>query len=114
VLASPTWAWLMTPMIWAANQLDRGFIPNDMLATIDAEVGFDVTAQLGQIRAPSLLIAGGRDRAFPLPLVEATVAGIPNCRLIVYPHAGHLGTMMNRHFGRDVAAFLSMPLPGPA
>ena len=54
-------------MIWAAHQLSRGPIPTDMLATIDAEVGFDVTSQLNQIRSPTLLIAGGRDRAFPLP-----------------------------------------------
>ncbi|HEY2827382.1 MAG TPA: alpha/beta fold hydrolase [Pirellulales bacterium] len=107
VLASPSKAWLMAFLIWASYKLSRAPIPNDMLATIDAEVSFDVTSQLNQIRAPTLLIAGAQDRAFPLNLVQTTAAGIPNSRLIVYPKAGHLGTMLNRHFGRDVATFLS-------
>lgn len=113
VLASPSKAWLMAFLIWAGHKFSRGSIPNDMLATIDAEVGFNITSQLNQIRAPTLLIAGARDRAFPLSLVQATAAGIPNSRLIVYPKAGHLGTMLNRHFGRDVATFLAAPLPSP-
>ncbi len=82
-----------------------------MLATIDAEVGFDVAPQLNQIHALTLLIAGGKDRAFPLDLIQATTAGILNSRLIVYPRAGHIGTMVNRHFGHDVAAFLATPIP---
>ncbi len=114
VLATPPMSWLMTSLLWASHKLTRGPIPGDMLATIDAEVGFDVTSQLHQIRSPTLLIAGGRDLAFPLPLVQATAAGIPNCRLIVYPRAGHLGAMINRHFGHDVANFLASPVPSPA
>jgi pimeloyl-ACP methyl ester carboxylesterase len=113
VLASPTWSWLMTPMLWASHKLENGASPDDMLATIDAEVGFDVTQQLNQIRSPTLLIAGGRDRAFPLSLVQATAAGIPGSRLIVYPKAGHVGTMIYRHFGRDVASFLNTPNSKP-
>jgi pimeloyl-ACP methyl ester carboxylesterase len=111
VLFPPALGWLMTPMLWAAQQLERRSNPNDMLATIDAEVGFDVTPQLGRIRCPCLLIAGARDRAFPLPLIEATAAGIPGSRLIVYPRAGHIGTMLDRRFGRDVADFLSTAQP---
>ena len=113
VLSPPGKAWLLAASIWVAHQFSRHSIPNDMLATIDAEVGFDVTAKLNQIRVPTLLIAGGRDRAFPLPLMEATAAGIPHSRLIVYPRAGHVGAMMNRHFGHDVTAFLSTPDSGP-
>ncbi len=107
VLAPHGWSWLFAPVLWCANRLERKSDPSDMLATIYAEVGFDVTSQLNQIRAPSLLIAGGRDRAFPIDLMRATASGIPQCRLIVYPRAGHLGTMMNRRFGRDIATFLS-------
>jgi pimeloyl-ACP methyl ester carboxylesterase len=113
VLASPTWCWLMAPMLWAGHKLENRHSPDNMLATIDAEVGFDVTQQLNQIRSPTLLIAGGKDRAFPLALVQATAAGIPGSRLIVYPKAGHLGTMINRHFGRDVASFLNTPNSKP-
>ncbi|HEY2589207.1 MAG TPA: alpha/beta fold hydrolase [Tepidisphaeraceae bacterium] len=117
VLAPRGGEWLMVPMHWVAHQFEKRWDPNDLLATIDAEAGFDVTPRLGEIRSPTLLIAGGRDRAFPPELVRATAAGIPGSRLIVYPKAGHLGTMMNRHFGRDVAGFLATshpPEPGDA
>jgi pimeloyl-ACP methyl ester carboxylesterase len=111
VLAAPPKSWFMAFIMWAAHSLRPRQIPTDMLATIDAEVGFDVTPQLNQIRAPTLLIAGGKDRAFPLDLIQATAAGIPNSRLIIYPRAGHVGTMMNHNFGRDIADFLSSPVP---
>jgi pimeloyl-ACP methyl ester carboxylesterase len=109
VLASPRTEWLMATTLWFSHRLERGKhpIPYDMLATIDAEVAFDVTPRLGEIRSPTLLIAGAHDRAFPLPLVQATAAGIPNSRLIVYPKAGHVGTMIHPNFGRDIATFLS-------
>lgn len=107
VLAPPGGERLMTPLLWAAHQFDRNTDPNDLLATIDAEVGFDVTARLNEIRSPTLLIAGGRDRAFPLSLMQATASGIAGGRLVVYPKAGHIGTMTNRRFGPDVANFLS-------
>lgn len=114
VLFPLPWSWLAAPLMWACHKLNRGPMPTDMLATIDAEVGFDVTARLNQIQSPTLLVAGGRDRAFPLDLVKATAAGIQNSRLIVYPRAGHLGAMINRHFGRDVANFLAEPIASPA
>jgi pimeloyl-ACP methyl ester carboxylesterase len=54
-----------------------------------------------------LLIAGGRDRAFPADLVRETAAAIPGARLVIYPRCGHLGTMLHPKFGRDVASFLN-------
>jgi pimeloyl-ACP methyl ester carboxylesterase len=107
VLAPRGLDWIIAATIWAAHLLGRSSDPSELLATIDAEVGFDITARLSHIRSPTLLIAGGRDRAFPLALVQTTAAGIAGSRLIVYPKAGHIGTMMNRHFGRDIAGFLS-------
>jgi pimeloyl-ACP methyl ester carboxylesterase len=78
-----------------------------MLATIDAECNFDVTSQLGQITAPTLVIAGARDRAFTPALFETTAAGIPNSQLLMYRNRGHIGTMLDPRFGRDIAAFLN-------
>ena len=75
VLALRGIEWLMAPMLWLAHQFEKNADSSDLLATIDAEVGFDVTARLSQIRSPTLLIAGGRDRAFPLALVRATASG---------------------------------------
>jgi pimeloyl-ACP methyl ester carboxylesterase len=107
VLAGPLMRWPATALIWLMERRERHVDPADMLATIDAECGFDVTSQLGQITAPTLVIAGARDRAFTPQLFEATAAGIPNSQLVLYPNRGHIGTMLDPRFGRDVAAFLN-------
>jgi pimeloyl-ACP methyl ester carboxylesterase len=110
ILASvlaPTWlAWLAVLAIWIRARSERRIDAADMLATIDAECGFDVTARSGAIRAATLVIAGDRDRAFSPELFSATATGIPGARLVVYSGRGHLGTMFDSRFGRDVAAFL--------
>jgi pimeloyl-ACP methyl ester carboxylesterase len=65
---------------------------------------------LGSIKAATLVIAGDRDRAFSPELFRATAAGIPGARLVLYSGRGHLGTMFDSRFGRDVAAFLDEPI----
>jgi pimeloyl-ACP methyl ester carboxylesterase len=56
----------------------------DMIATIRAEDAFDVAGRLGEVRAPTLLIAGDRDLNFGMGLFERTAALIPDCRFVVY------------------------------
>jgi pimeloyl-ACP methyl ester carboxylesterase len=106
VLAPPWIQWLVAAKIWLGKRSQRRLDPTNMFATIDAECGFDVTARLGEIRATTLIIGGGRDRAFSEELFKATAAGIPGARLVIYPKRGHIGTMLDFRFGRDVAAFL--------
>jgi len=107
-ILAPRWLhWPAAAALWIAERLERRTDPALMLATIDAECAFDVTDRLGRIEAPTLVIGGARDRAFSPALFQATAAGIPRGRLILYPRAGHLGTMWNPRFGRDVAAFVS-------
>lgn len=85
--------------------------PRAMLATIDAECGFDVRTRLHEITASVLVIGGGRDRAFPADLLRETAAGIPRARLVIYPRCGHLGTMMHPRFGGDVSRLLNESVP---
>ena len=85
VLAGPMLRWPMTALLWLGERGERQHDPADMLATIDAECGYDVTARLGQIRAPTLVIAGEKDRAFTPELFAATAAGIADVRLVLYP-----------------------------
>jgi pimeloyl-ACP methyl ester carboxylesterase len=110
VLAPPWLAWLAAIQIWLAERSERHIDPTDMLATIDAECGFDVTSRLSKFKATTLLIAGTRDRDFSPELFPATAAGIP-ARLILYRGRGHLGTLLDPRFGRDVAAFLKSSKP---
>ncbi len=48
-----------------------------------------VEGEVGSIRCPALLLAGGDDRAIARPRMEALAAGIPGARLEVVPRAGH-------------------------
>jgi pimeloyl-ACP methyl ester carboxylesterase len=48
---------------------------------------------LGQIRCPTLVLAGREDVLTPLELSQEIVAGIPGARLEIIPHCGHLSTM---------------------
>ncbi len=106
MLAPPWREWLMRPVLRLGERRERHVDPRVLLATIDAECGFDVRARLQNITAPVLVIAGGRDRAFPQDLVRETAAAIPGARLVVYRRSGHLGTMIHPRFGRDVSTFL--------
>jgi pimeloyl-ACP methyl ester carboxylesterase len=106
VLARPLWRWPTILAIWLDEWLERNLDPSDMLATIHAECGFDVTNRLGEIHAPTLVIAGEKDRAFSPEQFRATAAGIPGSKLVLYPGRGHISSMFDPRFGRDIAAFL--------
>jgi pimeloyl-ACP methyl ester carboxylesterase len=106
ILGPRRFGWLFAVPIWLEERFQRHVDPANMLATIDAECGFDVRDRLGEITAETLVIGGSRDRAFSPELFQATAAGIPHARLILYSARGHLGTMLDPRFGSDVAAFL--------
>ena len=102
--AAGGWAQLMTAMLPTALQrptrpLVRQMTgsmapedPTDLLVTLDAEDAFDVGDQLHRISAPTLVIGGAKDVAYPRGLFEQTAAGIHNGRAHVYPNWGHLRT----------------------
>ncbi|MFA1544129.1 3-oxoadipate enol-lactonase [Actinomadura monticuli] len=69
----------------------RATDPEGYAACCDALAGFDATARLGGISAPTLVIAGERD--VPTPPrghADRLAAGIPDARLAVVEGAGHL------------------------
>jgi pimeloyl-ACP methyl ester carboxylesterase len=60
------------------------------VTTIEAEDNFDLRACAAPIQAPTLVISGGRDRFYPMALIEQTTALIPNSRMVVKPEHGHM------------------------
>jgi 3-oxoadipate enol-lactonase len=69
------------------------------LTTTDAEgyvgccnaVGtVDTTARLGQVKAPTLVIAGELDQGAPVSMSEIMVNAIPGAKLVVLKDASHL------------------------
>ena len=94
--------WLLGGAYFAVDQ------PGDVLGTLEAEDRFDVTARLGEIGLPVLVIGGDRDRIYDGGRVFVdTAEGIPGARLVVYPGKGHLGVLRSRRTVRDALAFLS-------
>jgi pimeloyl-ACP methyl ester carboxylesterase len=53
----------------------------------------DVTANLGQIKVPALVVHGDKDAAIELGLAENLAAGLPDARLVVVPGGGHAANL---------------------
>ena len=50
----------------------------------------DLTAQIGSIAVPTLVVAGEADRSTPVELVRACAEAIPGARFEILPGAGHI------------------------
>ena len=67
----------------------------------------DITARIGAIRAPTLVIAGADDPGTPPAMSEVIAAAIPGARLEIIPSASHLSCIEQPEtFNRLVADFL--------
>jgi pimeloyl-ACP methyl ester carboxylesterase len=77
------------------------------LASLHALIGWSVTARLGEIKCPTLVITADQDYT-PVALKEAYVAKMPNARLTVIANAHH-ATPMERPeaFNAALAEFLA-------
>ena len=51
---------------------------------------YDVRDRLRSVNVPTLVICGGNDWITPLKLSEDIVSRIPDCRLEVFAHSGHM------------------------
>ena len=53
----------------------------------------DITARLGEIKVPALVVHGDKDAAIPLALAEKLTAGLADAKLVVVPGAGHAANL---------------------
>jgi 3-oxoadipate enol-lactonase len=67
--------------------------PEGYAACCEALAAWDFRDRLGEVRAPTLVIAGADDPASPLPDVHALRDGIPGAQLAVLPGAAHLASV---------------------
>ncbi len=67
----------------------------------------DLTARLGAIGCPTLVIAGDQDVGTPVEMARAIQLGIAGAQLAVLPRAAHLSNLEHPEaFGRLIADFL--------
>ena len=60
-----------------------------MTAVARLVAAFDARARLGEIRCPTLVVAGLDDRTVALEAKEALAHGIPGARFVLVPGSGH-------------------------
>ncbi|HEX4191135.1 MAG TPA: alpha/beta fold hydrolase [Marmoricola sp.] len=78
----------------------------DLLATLDAEDGFDLAGCGRPIAAPTLLIGGERDKFYPAEVLRRTRELIPGSTLLQVPRRGHMTVMQSRRATAHAAGFL--------
>jgi pimeloyl-ACP methyl ester carboxylesterase len=66
-----------------------------------------VTAHLGKIHVPTLVLAGGQDQVVPLPSSRLVAERIPGARLEVDPESGHTIRTSFRGYDQLVESFLA-------
>lgn len=93
-------------LMWLLGASQGAEDPSDMLVTVAAEDVFDASPQLHHITAPTLLVAGGRDRFYSPELFRETAERIPDARLSLYQEKGHAGVMTHKPAIREIVAFL--------
>ena len=91
---------------WLFAGSQRADDPSDLLVTVAAEDTFDASSQRHHITAPTLLVAGGRDRFYAPELFRETAERIPNARLRLYPDKGYAGVMTHKPAIREIVDFL--------
>jgi pimeloyl-ACP methyl ester carboxylesterase len=94
-------------LLWLVGGTQRVEDPSDMLVTVAAEDRFDACSQLHRITAPTLLVAGARDRLYSPELFRRTAARIPGARLALYPGKSHSGVLTHRPAIAEIVAFLT-------
>jgi pimeloyl-ACP methyl ester carboxylesterase len=99
--------WFMAALMWSFGKRMAPADPADMIATINAEDVFDASPDLHRISAPTLLVAGAKDRYYSPELFSETAARIPNARLLLNAREGHAGVISSPFAHREIVKFLT-------
>lgn len=111
---------LATPSTYLQPMMQSGFDPvSDRLAElpglevelsrIDAVMGHDLRARLGEITLPTLCVAALDDQITPPGLTEELAAGIPGAELHLFDRGGHFcPATATKEYNARVGAFLHL------
>ena len=67
--------------------------PANMLRQLQAIRAFDLTARLGSIKAPTLVVHGSEDVLFPISYGKELAVGIPGAKIAVLEGGTHMAAM---------------------
>ena len=81
--------------------------PEPYLAQLQAALGHDAGARLGELAAPALVVHGDADRVIPVANGRLLADAIPGAQLELWPGAGHLYPTDEPAADRGVARFLA-------
>jgi pimeloyl-ACP methyl ester carboxylesterase len=100
---------LYAALLWLLGPKLAPVDPADMLIVVHAEDRFDAAPQLHRVTAPTLIVAGDRDRNYTPELFRETADRIPGARLRLYPGKGHasIATLRYRPAVREILGFLT-------
>ncbi|MEJ2124619.1 MAG: alpha/beta fold hydrolase, partial [Alphaproteobacteria bacterium] len=91
--------------------IQQSYVPVDqqaLLSFISSLFQFDTRDHLHEIQAPTLVVAGKRDIAFPVEQVSLLKDGIKNARFEVIENGGHLPFLnQSRLFNETLLSFLA-------
>ncbi len=94
--------WAIGPLLWPHAGAMR-----ELVALVEAEDAYDLRDRLGDVRAPTLVIAGGRDPYYDAGAFEQVARGVPDGRLVRFARRGHVTVALDPRFAPTVAAFLA-------
>lgn len=81
-------------------------------AAMKSMLGFDLRKSLGQIRVPTLVISGTKDKNAPAPMVKKMASFIPNATYVELEGVGHLVALEQpAEFNAVLDDFLRMASP---
>jgi pimeloyl-ACP methyl ester carboxylesterase len=89
-------------IVWTRRSGDPKIYYSDLKAWIK----HDLRPNLAKVSCPVLCVWGNEDYFVPRPLVEETIAGIPNSRLQILDGIGHYPHLETREFNPLVERFL--------
>lgn len=89
--------------------LPRGLTKQQLLAILRAAAGVDTRESVKNIKAPTLVICGAKDRA-NLPASRYLAEHIPTATLSIIPNAGHMvNTTNSGDLEKELVGFLGNP-----
>lgn len=94
--------WALGPLMWPAAGAMR-----ELVALIEAEDTYDLRERLHDVRAPTLVVAGGRDPYYDAGAFEQVARGVRDGRLVRFARRGHVTVALDPRFAPTVAAFLT-------